>query len=164
MEQVGFGSFYLSLIQNTLGTTQFSLSSRHLLSNLLSLHLHSFCLPLICGSIESVLMTPAAIRLLLISRIARTRAGTGFWCRGVDEKGDVAMEVETQVLCISKGILSLLTIKKVHHYTPLLPSLSLAKTASFTILRGSVPLIWDQFDMNLNRNTSLNTSSLRLDS
>lgn len=108
--------------------------NRSLLGTLLCEEYFSFIVPLICGFVGTIPLSIATeCRVVLLSRIATSRAGTRYWTRGVDAKGDVAIEVETDILAISAD-----------------------KTASFRIHRGSVPIMWDQFDLTLDKRPPVN--------
>ena len=65
----------------------------------------------------------AAVRLTLISRRSRHRAGTRFLTRGIDPNGDVANFVETE------QILELLDQNVLY---------------SWVVVRGSIPVVWSQ--------------------
>ncbi|ETB60959.1 hypothetical protein YYC_01916 [Plasmodium yoelii 17X] len=87
------------------------------------------------------------IQIFLISRKNKNRGGVRFWCRGGNEKGEVANFVETEQIVISKNI------KETNIF-------------SYIIIRGSIPVLWSQepalnlrpkinicFDMNKNIKT-----------
>ncbi|SCM24046.1 inositol-polyphosphate 5-phosphatase, putative [Plasmodium berghei] len=87
------------------------------------------------------------IHIFLISRKNKNRGGVRFWCRGGNEKGEVANFVETEQIVISKDI------KETNIF-------------SYIIIRGSIPVLWSQepalnlrpkinicFDMNKNIKT-----------
>ena len=62
-----------------------------------------------------------ALGLTVISRVASSRAGTRFFSRGIDDDGNVSNFVESEtILCVPEG------------------------TFSYVIVRGSVPVFWDQ--------------------
>ncbi|EJD53563.1 inositol polyphosphate phosphatase [Auricularia subglabra TFB-10046 SS5] len=65
--------------------------------------------------------TPSVATLALISRLGWKRAGTRFNTRGVDDDGNTANFVETETLCSTEQI-----------------------CFSYTQVRGSVPLFWEQ--------------------
>ncbi|KAI8893249.1 SacI homology domain-containing protein [Globomyces pollinis-pini] len=113
--------------------------NKYMLKPLMDTKYHSFIVPLIFGYVGSINLTldgPPAT-LVIMSRVSRYRAGKRYWVRGVDQSGNVAIEVETDMLAITPG-----------------------KTASFRILRGSVPLIWNQQSVGLFRTPSINLDKI----
>lgn len=82
----------------------------------------------ICGdiSISTVYVGHQQARACLISRLSSERAGTRFNVRGVDDNGSVANFVETEQSIFLES-----------------------KVSSYVILRGSVPLFWEQPGINL---------------
>ncbi|SCN61357.1 inositol-polyphosphate 5-phosphatase, putative [Plasmodium chabaudi adami] len=65
------------------------------------------------------------VHLLLISRKNKNRGGVRFWCRGGNEKGEVANFVETEQVVICKDLTN------THIF-------------SYIIIRGSIPVLWSQ--------------------
>ncbi|KJP85723.1 hypothetical protein AK88_04645 [Plasmodium fragile] len=65
------------------------------------------------------------LTLYLISRKNKNRSGVRFWCRGGNEKGDVANFVETEQIVVCKNA----------HRTNIF---------SYIIVRGSIPVLWKQ--------------------
>jgi hypothetical protein len=94
-----------------------------MLSELLKLEDQFWTLPIIQGfvQVEECVIENECFTLALVSRRSRNRAGTRYKRRGIDEDGNVANYVETE------QILSL----RQHQI-------------SFTQIRGSVPIYWDQ--------------------
>ncbi|KAJ3274137.1 Phosphatidylinositide phosphatase SAC1 [Terramyces sp. JEL0728] len=87
-----------------------------------------FVIPIISGFVGTlkVKLDGPEVTVLMMSRTSRYRAGKRYWCRGVDVDGNVALEVETNLIAAKVG-----------------------KTAAYRILRGSVPLFWSQTNLNL---------------
>ncbi|CRG93898.1 inositol-polyphosphate 5-phosphatase, putative [Plasmodium gallinaceum] len=65
------------------------------------------------------------IILYLISRKNKNRSGVRFWCRGGNEKGDVANFVETEQIVICNDS------RKINVF-------------SYLLIRGSIPVLWKQ--------------------
>lgn len=82
----------------------------------------------LCGSvgISTVYVGSQQARACLISRLSSERAGTRFNVRGVDDDGNVANFVETEQVIYLDG-----------------------KVSSYILLRGSVPLFWEQPGINV---------------
>ncbi|TPX33256.1 hypothetical protein SmJEL517_g03887 [Synchytrium microbalum] len=97
--------------------------NKHLLRMFLHDASYPYILPLICGYVGSTYIKSGhmPIHVMLIGRICRYNAGTRARRRGVDGRGAPAIEVESELLV----------------HTP-------HTLASFTQLRGSVPLYWKQ--------------------
>lgn len=97
--------------------------NKHMLSEILKLDDQLWTLPIIQGfvQVEQCVIENECFTLALVSRRSRFRAGTRYKRRGIDEDGNVANYVETE------QILSL----RQHQI-------------SFTQIRGSVPLYWNQ--------------------
>lgn len=78
-------------------------------------------LPIIQGYVEgkSCLFDNKNMELLIISRRRHAMAGTRYLARGIDEEGNVANFVETEIIMTFQG-----------------------KLYSFVQIRGSVPLFW----------------------
>jgi hypothetical protein len=97
---------------------------------------HQFLVPLIKGHVNTTFETnmflPPPLRgssrlnIILISRLASFRTGTRYWTRGVDLSGNVAMEVETEMILFVRE-----------------------NAISYRTIRGSVPVIWNQRELNL---------------
>jgi hypothetical protein len=88
-----------------------------------------FILPCIKGGVattSSKSILGSTLNIIFISRIASKRAGVRYWMRGADLEGNVAIEVECE------AILSIHDIQ-----------------FAFRILRGSVPLQWNQNALSL---------------
>eukprot|EP00842_Homolaphlyctis_polyrhiza_P007052 jgi/Hompol1/936/HPOL_001072-RA len=102
--------------------------NKHLLKPLLHSTTEQFILPVICGHVGSTPVTVDGppVALLFVSRFNRHQAGTRYWRRGIDRQGHAAMEAETDVLVV-------------RHFE---------KIASFCMIRGSVPLLWSQTDID----------------
>jgi hypothetical protein len=112
--------------------------NRHLLGPLLSDECHQFIVPLVSGFVGSVMLYESSpVNVILLSRLSTEKAGTRYWSRGVDAKGNVAIEVETDVIAI----------------TP-------QKTASYRLVRGSVPLMWSQHQLHVIREPSVNLNEI----
>ena len=62
-----------------------------------------------------------ACRLAVVSRLSSLRAGTRFHARGIDDEGNAANFVETETVLVAKDLVY-----------------------SFTQVRGSVPVYWEQ--------------------
>lgn len=89
---------------------------------LIAANAHDFVTPIINGFVGCTDVSQFALSLLLISRRACTRQGTRFNMRGADADGNVANYAETeQLLLFGSGAVS-----------------------SFTQIRGSIPLLWEQ--------------------
>ncbi len=90
---------------------------------------HALLLPVIQGYVGSVPLGPGSWSpqegklsgLALISRLSCKRAGARFRTRGIDDDGNVANFVETEVILSTGGTI-----------------------VSYTQIRGSVPLFWQQ--------------------
>lgn len=82
----------------------------------------------VCGgvAISTVYVGHEQARACLISRLSSERAGTRFNVRGVDDDGNVANFVETEQSIYLES-----------------------KVSSYILLRGSVPLFWEQPGINL---------------
>ncbi|CAA6654746.1 unnamed protein product [Spirodela intermedia] len=97
--------------------------NRILLEELIECKLDVFSIPIIQGSFHSieVTMKDLPIKITLISRRCTWRLGTRMWRRGANLEGDTANFVETEQVLEFGGF-----------------------TSSFMMVRGSVPLIWEQ--------------------
>ncbi|XP_078435169.1 SAC domain-containing protein 8 isoform X2 [Wolffia australiana] len=97
--------------------------NRILLEDLIESKLDVFCITVVQGSFHSVDATVKGLpaKLSLISRRCTWRLGTRMWRRGADLEGNVANFVETEQVFEFEGFIS-----------------------SFMVVRGSVPLIWEQ--------------------
>ncbi|KAJ3193595.1 Phosphatidylinositide phosphatase SAC1 [Irineochytrium annulatum] len=92
----------------------------HVLKPLMSVATFPFILPVICGYVgsASLAVQSESVHLAVISRFAFNRAGSRFR-RGIDDKGDCAVEVETEAIVFFRK-----------------------RVSAFRVLRGSVPLKW----------------------
>lgn len=97
--------------------------NRMLMRELIDQHLEPYILPVIQGSFQTVESTvkDKAVKTSLIARRSMRRAGTRMWRRGADLEGNVANFVETEQILESHGYF-----------------------ASYTQLRGSIPVLWEQ--------------------
>jgi hypothetical protein len=88
-----------------------------------NIHIKDYTIPLISGYVGSFksMIGGAGVSCILISRLSSCNAGPSFWSRGIDQAGYCAIDVETELIAISE-----------------------TKTASYILLRGSLPLIWSQ--------------------
>lgn len=66
-------------------------------------------------------MISSRIRCVIISRVSKCRAGTRYLSRGLDDDGHVSSFIESKIIIIADDLAS-----------------------SFSIIRGSVPVFWDQ--------------------
>ncbi|GAB67240.1 phosphoinositide phosphatase SAC1 [Plasmodium cynomolgi strain B] len=98
-----------------------------LLHQFIPIDAFEFVVFLIHGYINSnVFHVPnGKLTLYLISRKNKNRSGVRFWCRGGNDKGDVANFVETEQILVCKDA----------HTT---------KIFSYIIVRGSIPVLWKQ--------------------
>jgi phosphatidylinositol 4-phosphatase len=110
--------------------------NRMLLSKFFDEKYSQFLVPMICGFVGCSGIQND-IQLILLSRISTYQAGTRYWTRGVDEQGNAAIEVETDIITISS-----------------------LQTASFRLLRGSVPLIWSQNQLLIIKSPSINLNEI----
>lgn len=80
-------------------------------------------LPVVCGFVQQVniIVPSGSARLTLVARREWKRAGYRYMSRGVDEEGNASNFVETEQVVESDG-----------HVT------------SFVVLRGSIPLQWQE--------------------
>ncbi|CAD8131415.1 unnamed protein product [Paramecium pentaurelia] len=87
----------------------------------------SWQLPMIQGYVEQIdsYIDKQPITLVLISRRSRFMGGTRYYSRGINDDGHVANFVETEQIVISGSIL-----------------------ISFVVIRGSVPIFWNQDGVN----------------
>jgi synaptojanin len=90
----------------------------------LSVDTDQWLLKLICGCVEikKVVTSTKLYRACIISRLSCERAGTRFNCRGLNDLGSVANFVETEQIIFSEE----------------------NEECSFTQIRGSLPLFWEQ--------------------
>ncbi|KAJ8331055.1 hypothetical protein O5D80_001063 [Batrachochytrium dendrobatidis] len=97
--------------------------NKHMLRIFVDKGTDAFVTPIICGHVGSMVTSiqNISVSVFLISRINRHQAGARYWCRGVDEFGHSAIEVDTNVLVVHDHGIS-----------------------SFCMIRGSVPLFWNQ--------------------
>ncbi|PRP73582.1 hypothetical protein PROFUN_02591 [Planoprotostelium fungivorum] len=97
--------------------------NRHILHTFIKKNLNDWILPIMKGYVEmgSAVVGDNRVDLCLISRLSCLRAGTRFNARGVNDDGNVANFVESE---------QIITVGQV--------------TSSFVILRGSIPLFWEQ--------------------
>ncbi|SCP04951.1 inositol-polyphosphate 5-phosphatase, putative [Plasmodium ovale] len=98
-----------------------------LLANFMKIDGFDFVVFLIHGYINSNILyiNNNEITLYLISRKNKNRSGVRFWCRGGNEKGDVANFVETEQIVICKNT------EKTNVF-------------SYILVRGSIPVLWKQ--------------------
>jgi len=116
--------------QNDVDCNQFCWN-RQLLKYFTSRGLQSskWCINVMCGGISiktAYLMGGKQARILVISRLSCNRVGTRFNTRGADHDGFVANFVESEQIIIANE-----------------------KCCSFTQIRGSVPLLWEQPGLNV---------------
>ncbi|TPX40057.1 hypothetical protein SeLEV6574_g06816 [Synchytrium endobioticum] len=97
--------------------------NKHLLRTFLHDATYPYILPLICGYVGSTYIYSGhvPIHIILIGRICRYNAGTRCRRRGVDGRGAVAIEVESEMVANTPQTLS-----------------------SYVSVRASVPLYWKQ--------------------
>ncbi|CAL4930495.1 unnamed protein product [Urochloa decumbens] len=97
--------------------------NKKLLEELIEAKLDEFIIPLIQGSFQSAQFTlkDRPVRITLFSRRCNRRLGTRMWRRGANLEGATANFVETEQLVEYEG-----------------------HTSSFTQVRGSIPLLWEQ--------------------
>ncbi|CAI2362063.1 unnamed protein product [Moneuplotes crassus] len=97
------------------------------LNNCSNEHLWPFIVPLIYGvvSINSTYLDENKVGIILISRKDCNRLGRRFTSRGIDDEGNVSNFVETEHILI--------------HYEQ-----DFCQVASYTQIRGSIPLFWTQ--------------------
>ncbi|KAJ1910636.1 Inositol-1,4,5-trisphosphate 5-phosphatase 1 [Tieghemiomyces parasiticus] len=90
----------------------------------------AFLVPLIQGYVGSVPLPHASAtgpnQLCIVSRSSSGRAGARYLTRGLDDMGNVANEVETEVICLLG-----------------------TRCYSTVILRGSIPLFWEQSGLQI---------------
>mmetsp|Transcript_34815 Transcript_34815/g.88218 ORF Transcript_34815/g.88218 Transcript_34815/m.88218 type:complete len:689 (-) Transcript_34815:380-2446(-) len=112
--------------------------NRALARPLMAANAHKFVLPCILGFVEQLPKLgfrdtssgqPVSATLTLIARRSADRAGTRQWRRGADPDGNAANYVETEQVLLVDGPPS----------SPLL-----GHHAAYTIVRGSIPLLWTQ--------------------
>ncbi|EUD68632.1 hypothetical protein C922_01031 [Plasmodium inui San Antonio 1] len=98
-----------------------------LLQQFIPIDAFEFVVFLIHGYVNSdVFHVPnGKLTLYLISRKNKNRSGVRFWCRGGNDKGDVANFVETEQILVCKDA----------HKTNIF---------SYIIVRGSIPVLWKQ--------------------
>jgi len=116
--------------QNDVNCNQFCWN-RQLLKYFTSRGLQSskWCINVMCGGISiktAYLMGGKQARILVVSRLSCNRVGTRFNTRGADHDGYVANFVESEQIIIANE-----------------------KWCSFTQVRGSVPLLWEQPGLNV---------------
>ncbi|KAJ3254244.1 hypothetical protein HK103_007297 [Boothiomyces macroporosus] len=121
--------------------------NRYLLSNIMadqdpSKDYSPFIVPIISGYVGTmkVKLDGPEVSVLTMSRTSRYRAGKRYWCRGVDVDGNVAIEVETNLIAAKVG-----------------------KTAAYRLLRGSVPLFWSQTNLNLFKRPKIEMEEIESD-
>jgi len=97
--------------------------NRHALHFFIKNNLQDFIMPIMKGfvQISSCRVNDQNVDLTLISRLSCLRAGTRYNARGVNDDGNVANFVETEQILSSQS-----------------------RLASFVIIRGSVPVFWEQ--------------------
>ena len=89
------------------------------------------------SSSESQIEYKKELKVGIISRLSCNRAGTRFNARGIDENGNVSNFVESELLIFSKNNLY-----------------------SYTQVRGSIPLFWEQVGMQISHSVTI-TRDLR---
>lgn len=119
---------------NTINTRYFW--NRTFLAKLWEPKMYQFLVPLIKGHVNTTFETNkflspplrgnSRLEVILISRIASFRTGTRYWTRGIDLSGNVAMNVETEMILF------------IHE-----------NAISYRTFRGSVPVIWNQREITL---------------
>jgi hypothetical protein len=97
--------------------------NKQLMQELIEQKLDPYILPVIQGSFQTIesLAKGKAVKVTLIARRSMRRAGTRMWRRGADLDGNVANFVESEQILESEGYF-----------------------ASYTQLRGSIPVLWEQ--------------------
>ncbi|XP_024372044.1 phosphoinositide phosphatase SAC6 [Physcomitrium patens] len=97
--------------------------NRKLMKELIDKQMEPYILPVIQGSFQTIdsVVKGKAVTVTLIARRSMRRAGTRMWRRGADLDGNVANFVETEQILESQGYF-----------------------ASYTQLRGSIPVLWEQ--------------------
>eukprot|EP01117_Protostelium_nocturnum_P016749 TRINITY_DN6701_c0_g1_i1.p1 TRINITY_DN6701_c0_g1~~TRINITY_DN6701_c0_g1_i1.p1 ORF type:complete len:1212 (-),score=389.34 TRINITY_DN6701_c0_g1_i1:62-3697(-) len=97
--------------------------NRHLLHYFIKQKLNDWILPIMKGYVEvnRTSVDGKTVDIAIVSRLSCLRAGTRFNARGVNDDGNVANFVESEQIVSCNGI-----------------------TTSFVILRGSVPIFWEQ--------------------
>jgi hypothetical protein len=94
-----------------------------LMQELIEQKVEPYILPVIQGSFQTIesVVKGKAVKVSLIARRSMRRAGTRMWRRGADLEGNVANFVESEQILESEGYF-----------------------ASYTQLRGSIPVLWEQ--------------------
>ncbi|KAJ3413166.1 hypothetical protein HDV05_008369 [Chytridiales sp. JEL 0842] len=102
------------------------LFNSYLLKPLLKPETFAFILPLICGYVGSTMLQieDQLLHTAVISRCSKFRAGPSFR-RGIDSRGDVAVEVESEVMVFTH-----------------------TEVCSYRMIRGSLPLMWGALQGN----------------
>ncbi|KAG0593154.1 hypothetical protein M758_1G301500 [Ceratodon purpureus] len=97
--------------------------NNQLMQELIAQKMEPYILPVIQGSFQTIesVAKGKPVKVSLIARRSMRRAGTRMWRRGADLEGNVANFVESEQILESQGYF-----------------------ASYTQLRGSIPVLWEQ--------------------
>ncbi|KAL6058900.1 Phosphatidylinositide phosphatase SAC1 [Balamuthia mandrillaris] len=111
--------------------------NKHLSKDLIANQLDQWILPLMMGYIHienDIRLGDSVFDYVLISRRNLNRAGTRYNVRGVDEKGEVANNVETEQILLVKQRGSVAASR----------ATTAVDCCSFVQTRGSIPIFWNQ--------------------